>query len=120
MALVEEWVMIDWSRVNELRREIGEDGFAEVVEMFLEEVETALARVGSVTISQALAEDMHFLKGSAWNLGFQDFGAVCQDGERRAAAGTMTATDIARLLDSYAMSKTAFLEGLAATASSAA
>lgn len=112
--------MIDWSRVNELRREIGEDGFAEVVEMFLDEVETGLARLCSATKSQTLAEDLHFLKGSAWNLGFRDFGAVCQDGERRAAAGAIGAPDISRLLDSYAMSKTAFLEGLAAAASSAA
>ncbi len=107
--------MIDWSRVNELRREIGEDGFAEVVEMFLDEVETVLGRLSSVTMPRALAEDMHFLKGSAWNLGFQDFGAVCQDGERRATAGTMTAADISRLFDSYATSKAAFLEGLAAS-----
>jgi len=105
--------MIDWSRVNDLRREIGESSFAEVTEMFLDEVETVLARLGSQTAAQALAEDMHFLKGSAWNLGFQDFGAVCQDTERRATAGTITAPEIPALLHSYARSKAAFLEGLA-------
>jgi histidine phosphotransfer protein HptB len=105
--------MIDWSRVNELKREIGEDGFAEVVEMFLDEVETVLARLYSAQTARRLAEDLHFLKGSAWNLGFQDFGAVCQDGERRAVAGTSVTADFDRLFDSYALSKTTFLEGLA-------
>lgn len=111
--------MIDWSRVNELRRDIGEDGFSDVVEMFLEEVETVLARLPSVTTTAALAEDMHFLKGSAWNLGFREFGAVCHDAERRAAAGTM-ASDIPGILAGYAQSKAAFLDGLSAGSASSA
>lgn len=111
--------MIDWSRVNELRRDIGEDGFSDVVEMFLEEVEAVLAQLPSVTTATALAEDMHFLKGSAWNLGFREFGAVCHDAERHAAAGTM-APDVHGILAGYAQSKVAFLEGLAAGAASSA
>ena len=31
--------MIDWKRVRELRDEIGEEDFSEVVDLFLEEVE---------------------------------------------------------------------------------
>ena len=67
--------MIDWSRVQELRREIGEEGFAEVVELFLDEVETVIGRLaaGSGNIS---AEDMHFLKGSALNLGLQNLASI--------------------------------------------
>jgi hypothetical protein len=34
--------MIDWKRVEELRTEIGNDGFAEVAEMFLEEAEATV------------------------------------------------------------------------------
>ena len=34
--------MIDWKRVDELREEIGTDGFAEVADMFLEEAEGAV------------------------------------------------------------------------------
>lgn len=104
--------MIDWSRVQELRREIGEEGFAEVVELFLDEVETVIGRLaaGSGNVS---AEDMHFLKGSAWNLGFVDLGALCHDGERRAAAGRFDPSDLARVMACYAASKAAFLGGLA-------
>lgn len=103
--------MIDWSRVSELKAEIGEDAFAEVVELFLDEVETVLARIGRCRTRAALAEEMHFLKGSAWNLGFREFGAVCQDGERRAAAAGSD-PDLERLFDSYGQSKAAFLAGL--------
>lgn len=34
--------MIDWTRVDELRDEIGTDCFDEVVELFIEEVETEI------------------------------------------------------------------------------
>ena len=76
-AVERESRMIDWSRVNELKGEIGEDGFAEVVELFLDEVETAIARLSPDSPARKLETDMHFLKGSAWNLGFVEFGAVC-------------------------------------------
>ena len=34
--------MIDWKRVEELKEEIGTDGFVEVVDMFLDEAEGAV------------------------------------------------------------------------------
>lgn len=111
--------MIDWSRVQELRREIGAEGFAEVVELFLDEVETAIARLTAAKTAAASAEDMHFLKGSAWNLGFIDFGALCHDGERRAAAGRFEPADLDRIMASYTASKAAFLGNLSDKTASA-
>jgi hypothetical protein len=35
---VTEWNMINWARLAELYEDFGEDGIAEVVEIFLEEV----------------------------------------------------------------------------------
>ena len=104
--------MIDWSRVNELKGEIGEDGFAEVVELFLDEVETAIARLSPDDPARKLETDMHFLKGSAWNLGFVEFGAVCHDAERRAVAATFRAADLERLKNCYGESKAVFLGGI--------
>lgn len=75
--------MIDWDRVESLRAEIGDADFAEVVDLFLEEVDDTLARMGG----RARAADLHFLKGSALNLGFADLAALCMAAERRAAAG---------------------------------
>lgn len=100
--------MIDWSRVEELRREIGDDGLAEVVELFLDEVEEAVMRLAGN--GAPTADDMHFLKGSAWNLGFTDFGALCHDGERQIRAGRPI--DRGAVADSYGRSKQAFLNGL--------
>ena len=61
--------MICWERVNELREEMGADDFQEVVGLFLEEVEEVLVRLQSNPDPAAYEQDMHFLKGSAMNLG---------------------------------------------------
>lgn len=105
--------MIDWTRVNELRNEIGDDGFSEVVELFLDEVEEVIARLKDAPDPRSFEQDLHFLKGSAWNLGFAAFGVLCQVGERRAAQGQAATVDMAAVLASYAASKDCFLAGLA-------
>lgn len=101
--------MIDWDRVLELRSEIGDDGFDEVVELFLDEVEDVVMRLGTAPNPALYEEDLHFLKGSAWNLGFADFGALCQDGERKAAAGRQQEIDISAILACYGRSKQSFM-----------
>lgn len=104
--------MIDWMRVDELRSEIGSDGFAEVVELFLDEVEGVVIRLKTRPDPAKFESDLHFLKGGAWNLGFAEFGALCQDGERKAAAGHRDDIDIARVVDVYFASRDIFLAGL--------
>ena len=99
--------MIDWERVTELREEVGAEEFAEVVDLFLDEVETTLARLGEAP--GQLEDELHFLKGSAWNLGFREVGALCQDGERQCAAGRGGSVEIGAVRDSYARSKQAFM-----------
>lgn len=104
--------MIDWQRVDELRQEIGDEGFAEVVELFLDEVEEVMMRLRSTPQAASYEEDLHFLKGSAWNLGFAAFGALCQDGERNAARGNAATVDIDAVLATYGESKLVFMRGL--------
>lgn len=99
--------MIDWDRVAELRSEIGAEGFAEVLELFLDEVENVVMNLGRKP--GKLGDELHFLKGSAWNLGFRAFGAICQEGERRCNAGHAEEIDIAAVLDCYARSKAEFM-----------
>ena len=77
-------MMIDWGRANELLAEIGCEGFAEVVDLFLDEVEAVVLRLEIRPEPAQYEADLHFLKGGAWNLGFAEFGALCQDGERKA------------------------------------
>ncbi len=111
LVVVDE--MIDWMRVDELRDEIGDDGFAEVVELFLDEVEEVVMRLAVKPDPLRYEQDLHFLKGSAWNLGFADFGALCQDGERRSARCVGADINIRAVIESYGASKTLFIDGLA-------
>lgn len=96
--------MIDWSRVDELRNDLGAEDFEEITALFLEEVEERLDSLSAGT-STNLSDDFHFLKGSAANLGFETLREVCQKGETCGDAA-----DIPGLLDVYKQSKQAFME----------
>lgn len=104
--------MIDWDRVRELRAEIGAEDFDEVVCLFLEEADEAIARLSPANGAKALAADLHFLKGAALNLGFANLSGLCQDGERRAGAGDL-AVDLAAVRAAYAACRAAFEAGAA-------
>ena len=108
--------MIDWLRMSELRDEIGQDGFDEVVDVFLEEADEVLARL--IQDPLPTQEDLHFLKGSALNLGLSDLAAICQEGERKAAAGL--AVDIAQVAAIWQASRAGLLGGLSAGQAGAA
>jgi len=104
--------MIDWAQVRTLRGEVGEEAFDEVVELFLEEVEEVVTRLRNSPNTASFEEDLHFLKGSAMNLGFVDFAALCQEGEATAAAGRADELDLAPILDSFDASKAVFTQQL--------
>jgi HPt (histidine-containing phosphotransfer) domain-containing protein len=104
--------MIDWKRVEELRTEIGADGFAEVAEMFLEEAEAAVQTLVAGPRPEEVEGQLHFLKGSALNLGLSDLAAICQSGERKAATGFAAEIDTAAVAAVYRASREALLGGL--------
>lgn len=79
--------MINWTRLAELYEDFGEDGIAEVVDVFLEEVGQAQERLMAAQDPKALRAEFHFLKGAALNLGFDEISALCETGEQRAAEG---------------------------------
>jgi len=95
--------MIDWSRVDELRSEVGEDAFDEVLELFLEEVDEVMDRLRDAPDPECLPADLHFVRGSALNLGLKEFCTICQGLEHRLAHGD--AVDLGTLLACYAESK---------------
>ncbi|MDP2739485.1 MAG: Hpt domain-containing protein [Pseudorhodobacter sp.] len=105
--------MIDWERVADLRSEIGSDGFDEVITLFLEETDEVIARLSARPDPARVERDLHFLKGSALNLGFHALAALCQEGERRAASGQAAMVDVAAVVHNYQTSKAAFRAGLA-------
>ena len=101
--------MIDWTRVNELKEEVGPEDFEEVVELFLEEVDETMATIESGISADSAEEQMHFLKGSAMNLGFANLGALCSAGEVAAKGGAPDQIDVPAILDCYANSKAEFI-----------
>ncbi|MDF0601321.1 Hpt domain-containing protein [Psychromarinibacter sp. C21-152] len=106
--------MIDWQRVDELRQEIGAEEFLEVVEMFVEESDEVVAELETCQGPDGLKERLHFLKGSALNLGFQQMAEICRQGERLAAAGQPERIDLAALRALYADSRAALVARLQA------
>lgn len=104
--------MIDWIRVEDLRSEIGAEGFGEVVALFLEETDEVIGRLSGPHDAAAIGKSLHFLKGSALNLGFGELAALCQDGERLAGQGAAELVDLGQVVAAYQLSKQAFLAGL--------
>ncbi len=104
--------MIDWDKVDELRNDIGEDDFGEVVDLFLEEVEEAMEELRAGLPGDKIECCLHFLKGSALNLGFSSFSELCAKGESAAAGGDHASIDLCEIVQTYEASKVAFLKTL--------
>ncbi len=105
--------MIDWQRVAELRDDVGAEDFEDVVTLFLEEVEEVIARLTGAADPDRYAADLHFLKGSALNLGFCALGDACTAAERLAMRGLADAAAIADVIATYEASISDFSSGLA-------
>ena len=103
--------MVNWDRIRELREEIGEEDCAEVVDLFFAEVDAAIERLGHPGTSREREVDLHFLKGSALNLGFDALGSLCQTGELRAVAGTLEEAEVRAVIETYHASRAAFAAG---------
>ena len=104
--------MIDWNKVTELREEIGEEDFAEVVELFMEEVDGAIGDLRAGIADGEFESSLHFLKGSALNLGFSAFSDLCAEGEIAAARGDYHLVDPAAIIEVYDRSRATFLAEL--------
>ena len=63
---------MDWTRVRELREEVGPEAFSEVLALFLQETDEMVERLRADPDPARLADDMHFMKGAALNLGFEE------------------------------------------------
>ena len=104
--------MIDWKRVKDLRDEIGEDDFLEVVALFLEETDEVVAQLEADPNIASMESRLHFLKGSALNIGLAELAELCQVNEKAAALGNAASVDIDPVIVSYRSSKAALLQSL--------
>lgn len=101
--------MLDWGRIEDLRTEVGEEDFFEVVDLFLDEVDSVIDGLRNASSPQTLAADLHFLKGSALNLGFDAVAELCDAGHRAIARYPGAEVDLAEISRVYAQSKETFL-----------
>lgn len=96
--------MLNATRIDELKQEVGEDDFAEVVSIFCEEVEDVLAELPT-TSAGAMGEKLHFLKGSALNIGMDDVAELCRREEEHLRLSPAAVADIASIKAAYLASK---------------
>lgn len=100
--------MIDWSRLAELRAEIGESDCAEVFGLFFDEIETATERLRRPAALAALQADLHAIRGAALNLGFVSLGRLAAGAEASAAAGSVEESQLEAVVDAYRTSRALF------------
>lgn len=74
--------MINWDRIEELRDEVGDDGLAEVLTLFCGEMEEVLDLLQTAA-PDTLPAHLHFLKGSALNIGLDGVCELCQAAESK-------------------------------------
>ena len=70
-----------------LKSDIGEEEFDEVVILFVAEIGEKIESLLS-NPADATADDFHFLKGSAANLGFVAMSAACDEAEEACRSGS--------------------------------
>lgn len=101
--------MINTARIQELKDEVGEDDLIEVIELFCEEVEGVLETLDSTAPSDMMAK-LHFLKGSAMNIGLDAVSELCRTEESRLKADPTALADIGAIRTAYAASKDILLK----------
>ena len=79
--------MIDWTRLDELRADVGSDALHDVVAVFFEEMDATVAQLEASPDGAALADALHLLKGAAANLGLRGLSDLADTGEGRARSG---------------------------------
>ena len=101
--------MINWNQVHSLKQDVGDEDFDEVLALFFEEVEEAIRRLRQPVETARLADELHFLKGAAMNLGFQSLSDCCRSGEEAVQQGKADSIDPRQFEVIYASAKQCFL-----------
>ncbi len=97
--------MISTERLDELKSEVGEDDFGEIVSLFIAESDGIVGRLRDVPTPAEAEELLHALKGSALNLGFDRLATLCREGEGRSAGSDAWVMQVDRIVEVYEKSK---------------
>ena len=87
--------MIDWIRIDELRDEVGQEALEN-----LQRADTVIT----------LLDQLHFLQGSALNLGFSNFAAICRNEENSLQKDPSHKVEIDKIYGAFSSSKQQFYE----------
>ena len=79
--------MINWTHLSELRTDLGDETFSEVIALFLQEVQTGIDGLDTQRSAPELMAEFHMLKGSALSLGLTDLAQICANAESLASQG---------------------------------
>lgn len=101
--------MIDWTRIDELKDELGEDDFEDVFSIFLEEVQESVDSLKESPTGPALEAILHSVKGNAVTVGFSTLADLAGAGEIKAGQGA--AVDLMQIYQAHAKSKEAYSAG---------
>jgi HPt (histidine-containing phosphotransfer) domain-containing protein len=96
--------VISTERLEELKSEVGEDDFDEIVALFIAESDTIVDRLKHASDNGEAGDLLHALKGSALNLGFDALARLCREAEATGNGGL--GPQLKELFDVYERSKT--------------
>jgi len=102
---------MNWQRLVELRAEVGAEALSEVLEVFLAETDEVVDRLRDGVAPGRLEEELHFLKGAALNIGFDELAELCRRGEVAARDGLSGQIDTAAVCATYDVSRADLLKG---------
>jgi histidine phosphotransfer protein HptB len=108
--------MIDWTKLHDLRADIGEKDFSDLAHLFVTEMGERLALLATMP-HKATVEDFHFLRGGAANLGLSAMVAACHAAETACRAGATP--DISAVVDAFGVAVSAIQTELPDIASAA-
>jgi len=104
--------MIDWIRIDELRDEVGQDDFGDIVGVFFEEAQEALENLRRADTVVTLLGQLHFLQGSALNLGFSNFAAICRNEENSLQKDPYYKVELIRFTGNLALQNNNFMRAI--------
>ena len=102
--------MIDLARFDELKTEVGSEDLPEILALFCAEVDETISRLHGSS-PQSLLSDLHFIRGSALNIGMQTLADLCARKENALRRGLPLDTNFSEFRSAFDLSRTA-LEAL--------
>lgn len=103
--------MIDWGRLRQLCAEVGEEEFAPLLELFLDEIEESIVR-STATGRRHLEVHLHRLHACAVSAGLVDVALLCKQFEECLHRGRPEDVNLGLIGATYTASKRALIAGL--------